>query len=74
MTAVLGDHDLHLDVSGLIFCDVSGIRSFVEVAENRKGGQLMLHGIPELLQTVMRVTGWADLPNLLICNCGRVTA
>lgn len=63
--------DLHLDVSALIFCDISGIRSFVEAAENREGGRLMLHGLPELLQTVMRVTGWADLPKLVICNCRR---
>jgi anti-anti-sigma factor len=63
--------DLHLDVSALIFCDISGIRSFVEAAESREGGRLMLHGLPELLQTVMRVTGWADLPKLVICGCGR---
>jgi anti-anti-sigma factor len=63
--------DLHLDVSALIFCDISGIRAFVEAAENRVGGRLMLHGLPELLQTVMRVTGWADLPTLVICRCRR---
>jgi hypothetical protein len=32
---------------------------------------LMLHGLPELLQTVMRVTGWADLPKLVICSSRR---
>jgi len=69
MTVMLQDQDLHLDVSSLIFCDISGIRSFVEVAEVREGGRLMLHGLPELLQTVMRVTGWADLPKLVICSC-----
>ncbi|HXC76215.1 MAG TPA: STAS domain-containing protein, partial [Candidatus Acidoferrum sp.] len=47
---------VHLDVSGLIFCDISGIRAFVEAAEQREKGRLMLHGLPELLQTVMRVT------------------
>jgi len=69
-TVTLQDQDLHLDVSALIFCDISGIRSFVEAAEVRKGGRLMLHGLPELLQTVMRVTGWAALPKLVICGCG----
>jgi|SRR6266853_1618939 len=64
-----GDVDVHLDVSSLIFCDISGIRAFVEAAENREKGRLMLHGLPELLQTVMRVTGWADLPNLHVCDC-----
>lgn len=65
----LGDQDVHLDVRGLIFCDISGIRSFVDAAENLDEGRLMVHGMPELLQKVMRVTGWADLPRLVICSC-----
>jgi anti-anti-sigma regulatory factor len=68
-TAFVGNDDLHLDVSGLIFCDIGGIRSFVEAAEHRNKRRLLLHGLPELLQTVMKVTGWADLPSLVICNC-----
>jgi anti-anti-sigma factor len=68
-TVALQDQDLHLDVGALIFCDISGIRSFVEAAEAREGGRLMLHGLPELLQTVMTATGWADLPKLVICSC-----
>jgi anti-anti-sigma factor len=70
-SVTLQDQDLHLDVSGLIFCDISGIRSFVDLAEKREAGRLMLHGMPELLQTVLRVTGWADLPTLVICDCRR---
>jgi anti-anti-sigma factor len=64
-----GGGDVHLDVTELIFCDISGIRAFVEAAETPRQGRLLLHGLPELLQTVMRVTGWADLPNLMICHC-----
>jgi anti-anti-sigma factor len=71
LTGTKGGADLHLDVSALIFCDIGGIRSFVEAAENRDGGRLLLHGLPELLQTVMRVTGWADLPKLVVCSCRR---
>jgi anti-anti-sigma factor len=65
----MGDADIHLDLSGLSFCDVSGIRSLVDAAESRHTGRLMLHGLPALLQRVMHVTGWSDLPNLHICNC-----
>jgi anti-anti-sigma factor len=61
--------DIHLDVSNLIFCDISGIRAFVDAAEHREKGRLLLHGLPHLLQTVMRVTGWANLPNLVVCDC-----
>jgi ABC-type transporter Mla MlaB component len=63
------ESDVHLDVASLIFCDISGIRAFVEAAEHREKGRLLLHGLPDLLQTVMRVTGWADLPSLVVCDC-----
>ena len=62
--------DMHLDVSGLIFCDISGIRSFVDAAEAMDGGRLLLHGLPALLQKVMNVTGWSDMESLVICRCG----
>src|ERR1700676_1639863 len=64
-----GEGDIHLDISQLIFCDISGIRAFVDAAEARAKGRLLLHGLPELLQTVLRVTGWADLPGLVVCKC-----
>jgi anti-anti-sigma factor len=63
------ESDVHLDITSLIFCDISGIRAFVEAAEHRERGRLLLHGLPQPLQTVMRVTGWADLPNLAVCDC-----
>jgi anti-anti-sigma factor len=63
-----GDH--HLDLSALSFCDISGIRGLIEIATERGDGRrLLLHGLPEQLQTVLRVTGWSDLPNLAICAC-----
>lgn len=64
-----GDH--HLDLSALSFCDISGIRGLIEIAtELGDGRRLLLHGLPDQLQTVLRVTGWSDLPNLAICTCG----
>lgn len=63
--------DAHLDVSRVSFCDISGIRAIVEAAlELEEGCRLLLHGLPEQLQTVMRVTGWSTLPKLALCTCG----
>lgn len=63
--------DPHLDVSRLSFCDVSGIRAIVDAAlDLGDGRQIVLHGLPEPLQVVMRVTGWSSLPNLVLCACG----
>jgi anti-anti-sigma factor len=61
--------DMHLDLRSLIFCDISGIRSFVDAAEAMDGGRLLLHGLPPLLQKVMQVTGWSDMESLVLCNC-----
>jgi anti-anti-sigma factor len=70
--AFVRDGNMHLDVSGLIFCDISGIRSFVDAAEAMDGGRLLLHGLPALLQKVIKVTGWSDMESLVICHCTAV--
>ena len=68
--ALVDDSDPHLDLSRLSFCDISGIRSLVEMAMGLESGRTMLlHGLPEQLQTVMRVTGWSGLPSLTLCTC-----
>jgi anti-anti-sigma factor len=66
-----GQGDLHIDLSKVEFCDVSGIRALVFAAESAGDGRrLVLHGLPPLLQKVMRVVGWGDLPTLALCGCG----
>ena len=63
--------DPHLDLSRLSFCDIGGIRALVDAAgELRDGRRLLLHGLPANLQTVLRATGWADMPALVLCSCG----
>lgn len=60
----------HLDLGGVVFSDISGIRALVMFArELRPPRKLVLHGLPTQLESVIRVTGWADLPGLEICNC-----
>ena len=62
-----GEGDLHIDLTRLEFCDVSGIRVLVSAAERVEGRRrLFLHGLPPQLRTVMAVVGWTDLPGLVI--------
>jgi hypothetical protein len=62
-----GNGDLHLDLTGLQFADITGIRALVRVAKSASNGRrLVLHGLPPQIQKVMTVVGWADLPNLVI--------
>ena len=66
-----GQGDLHLDLSQVEFCDVSGIRAVVSAAEKLDGDRsLVLHGLPPLLRKVMTVVGWGELPRLSVCKCG----
>lgn len=70
--ATSGEGDLHVDVCDLQFCDISGIRAFVSSAEAMpEGRRLLLHGMPALLETVIKVVGWNRLPSLVVCECGR---
>ena len=72
-TALDGEGDLHIDLSYLEFCDVSGIRALVAAAESVSGRRrLVLHGLPPQLRTVMTVVGWTDLPGLVIDESGAV--
>jgi anti-anti-sigma regulatory factor len=67
-----GEGDLHLDVSRVEFCDVSGIRALVAAAESAPGSRrLVLHGLPPLLQRVMTLVGWGELPSMALCDCGK---
>ncbi len=62
--------DLHIALSRLLFCDVSGIRALVHHAEALPGKhRLVLHGLPEQIEKVLNVVGWSELPGLAFCNC-----
>src|SRR5579864_7158485 len=61
---------VHLDVTGLSFCDVAGIRALLSCARRLEGDRrLVLHGMPAQLEKVMNVMGWSELPGLEFCAC-----
>jgi anti-anti-sigma factor len=61
------DHDVHVDLTMLEFADVSGIRALVQAAERADDHhRMIIHGLPPLMEKVMKVVGWTDLPALCI--------
>ena len=63
------DVDVHIDVAGLEFADVSGIRAIVAAAEAADHTRrFVLHGLPPLMTKVMDVVGWSELPALNISD------
>jgi anti-anti-sigma regulatory factor len=69
-SAQVPDRDIHIQVGGLVFCDISGIRAFVTAAEGLpKGRRMLLHGMPAQLETVITAVGWNRIPTLVVCKC-----
>jgi anti-anti-sigma regulatory factor len=65
----VGTSDVHLDLSGLLFCDLGGLQAIVRAAQALEPGRrLVLHGIPRQLERALEIVDWAPLPNLNIIS------
>jgi anti-anti-sigma factor len=61
--------DLHLDLSGLLFCDLGGLQVIVRASQALDPGRrLVLHGIPHQVERALEIVDWAPLPNLAIAG------
>jgi anti-anti-sigma regulatory factor len=61
--------DVHLDLSGLLFCDLGGLQAIVRAAQALEPGRRMvLRGIPRQLGRALEIVDWAPLPNLSIAS------
>ena len=63
------DFEVHVDLTRLEFCDVSGIRALVSAAKRSDANhRMVVHGLPPLMTKVMGVVGWTDLPGISIVD------
>ena len=63
------EQDVHVDLTLLEFIDVSGIRAIVAAAQCAADRhRLILHGLPPLMQKVMDVVGWTEMPSLFVAD------
>jgi ABC-type transporter Mla MlaB component len=58
--------DIHLDMSGLQFIDIAGLRALVNVARDLERRTLHLDNLAPMLSTVVGLAGWADTPGLAL--------
>jgi ABC-type transporter Mla MlaB component len=59
--------EVHLDLSGLVFCDVACLHAMIELTGD--GSRvLVLHNPPAPLQALIRITGWDEVPGLTVEN------
>jgi anti-anti-sigma regulatory factor len=60
--------EIHLDLSGLHYCDVTCLRAMIRLAY--PGGadpntpEMVVHDAPPFVRTTLRIVGWDRLPGL----------
>jgi len=70
-----GLHEIHISLADVAYCDVAGLRAIILLAggpANQDGGtRLVLHEVPGLVKTVLRILGWDTTPGLAIEESGQ---
>jgi anti-anti-sigma regulatory factor len=67
--AALDRHgDVHIDLGGIEFCDLAGLRAIVCVGrldEDASPGRCVcLHAVPPRLRKILNILGWDDMPGI----------
>lgn len=64
--------EIHLDLAGLGYCDLAGLRAIVRLASPDRPGdavkQVVLHQVPESLRTVLHIVGWDAAARLTLAD------
>jgi ABC-type transporter Mla MlaB component len=64
--------DVHIDLSGVEFCDLAGLRAIVCVTEADAGDSvprhLTLHAVPDRLRRILQILGWDGMPGVGFAN------
>jgi anti-anti-sigma factor len=65
-----GQGEIHVDLGGVEFCDLAGLRAIVRLAEtgrpSRGRPRLVLHAVPAQVRRVLQIVGWDAMPGLAI--------
>jgi ABC-type transporter Mla MlaB component len=64
-----GQAEVHLELSGLEFCDAAALHAMIALAEG--GRRIVLHQPPAPLRALIRIAGWDELPGLKIVAAGQ---
>lgn len=59
---------LCLDLAGLTFCDMAGLRALIGAGQSVTGmdRQVILRDMPEYMALMMRIAGWDELPGVYV--------
>ena len=61
------EHDLHIDLSEVEFCDLGGVRAIMSVATRPVAPRrVTLTGLPAETRTIIHILGWHAAPGVTI--------
>ena len=70
--AAAGDGEIHIDLSGVTYCDLAGLRAIVRLAEPGSGGRparrVVLHAVPPRFREILHILGWDAVPGIDLLN------
>ena len=58
--------EIHLNLAGVTYCDLAGLRAIIRLASASHGRWLVLHEVPPRLLTVLGIVGWDSTPGLTL--------
>lgn len=65
-----GVGEVHVDLAGVAFCDLAGLRAIVRLAEPGRdcsgGRRLVLHQVPRQVRKMLQIVGWDATPGLVL--------
>lgn len=68
--ASAGHGDIHVDLGGVEYCDIAGLRAIVcatgFAGEAHPSRHVVLHAVPPQLRKVLRILGWDALPTVVV--------
>ena len=68
---LMGPADIHLNLAGVQYCDLAGLRAMVLLTGASHGGRarrVVLHEVPAHLQAVLGIVGWDSTPGLVLAD------
>lgn len=69
---VSGHGEVHVNMAGVEFCDLAGLRAILRLAEDCDGERdcparrLVLHEVPRQVKRVLQIMGWDAMPGLAL--------
>ena len=69
-----GPGDIHVDLAGVRYFDLAGLRAFVLLSEasghrhDYRGRCVVLHEIPAHMTTALEILGWDCVPDLVVAS------